>query len=67
MDNIRTRIVEIDSFRKAANHTAGYEGGNSDSADQGISGYLIHRNPPFLFFFFITLGLELSDTKVYEP
>jgi len=20
-----------------------------------------------LFFFFITLGLELSDTKVYEP
>ena len=21
----------------------------------------------FFFFFFITLGLELSDTKVYEP
>ena len=27
------------------------------------------RLPPrcFFFFFFITLGLELSDTKVYEP
>ena len=22
---------------------------------------------PFFFFFFITLGLEMSDTKVYEP
>jgi hypothetical protein len=24
-------------------------------------------NPNIFFFFFITLGLELSDTKVYEP
>jgi hypothetical protein len=24
-------------------------------------------NPSTFFFFFITLGLELSDTKVYEP
>ena len=23
--------------------------------------------PPLLFFFFITLGLEMSDTQVYEP
>jgi len=25
------------------------------------------QSPPTFFFFFITLGLELSDTKVHEP
>ena len=27
----------------------------------------ILREMDYFFFFFITLGLELSDTKVYEP
>jgi len=35
-----------------------------------LQGYLAHkkqRPPRILFFFFITMGLELSDTKVYAP
>ena len=28
---------------------------------------LAHAKVSYFFFFFITLGLELSDTKVYEP
>ena len=28
---------------------------------------LLGRVKVYFFFFFITLGLDLSDTKVYEP
>ena len=28
---------------------------------------VVSQSTPVFFFFFITLGLELSDTKVYEP
>ena len=29
--------------------------------------HVCRRRPPTLFFFSVTLGLELSDTKVCEP
>jgi len=39
--------------------SGGDEGELGDAADEEV--------PPSLFFFFSTLGLEMSDTKVCEP
>jgi hypothetical protein len=42
----------------------------SDGGEELLTVNLVTQarpHPSHFFFFFITLGLELSDTKVYEP
>ena len=63
------------SCRAASASTASWEGGGGVLwGGSGGRGGLLgaargggNPHPEFFSFFFITLGLELSDTKVYEP